>query len=113
MNLTDVIALAKAGYKPADIKELVSLAEPEQKDDSKDDSKDEPKEDSKEDPKEDSKDEPKDNKEIEDLKKEISDLKQALKTAQEANVKKDASGNEGAKKQTDLDILADYAKSFM
>lgn len=26
MNLTDIIALAKAGYKPADIKELVSLS---------------------------------------------------------------------------------------
>lgn len=29
MNLVDIIALAKAGYKPADIKELIALAPPE------------------------------------------------------------------------------------
>lgn len=29
MNLIDIITLAKAGYKPADIKELVALATPE------------------------------------------------------------------------------------
>lgn len=30
MNITDIIALAKQGYKPSDIKELMALAEPEQ-----------------------------------------------------------------------------------
>lgn len=29
MNIVDIIALAKAGYKPADVKELVALATPE------------------------------------------------------------------------------------
>lgn len=28
MNLTDIIALAKQGYKPSDIKELINIAEP-------------------------------------------------------------------------------------
>lgn len=29
MKLTDIIALAKQGYKPADIKELLTMADPE------------------------------------------------------------------------------------
>lgn len=29
MNITDIIALAKNGYKPSDIKELIELATPE------------------------------------------------------------------------------------
>jgi len=30
MKLSDIIALAKAGYKPADIKELLTIDEPKQ-----------------------------------------------------------------------------------
>lgn len=29
MNIADIIALAKQGYKPSDIKELIAMAEPE------------------------------------------------------------------------------------
>lgn len=46
MKLSDIIALAKAGYKPSDIKELLAIdeskQEPEKKEEKKEEKKDDP-----------------------------------------------------------------------
>ena len=42
MKLSDIIALAKAGYKPSDIKELLTIDEPKQEPDKKEEKKEEP-----------------------------------------------------------------------
>lgn len=59
MNLKDILELAKQGYKPSDIKELIELSKEDPKEDPKDDPKKDPKEDPKGDPKKDPKDDPK------------------------------------------------------
>ena len=72
MKFEDIIALAKQGYKPTDIKELVALAEQE-----------EPKEEPKKEPKEQPKEEPKEsNKEIEKLKNMIAEQTRKLEESQ-------------------------------
>lgn len=97
MKFDDILALAKQGYKPTDIKELLAL-EP------KEEPKDEPKEEPKEEPKDEPKDEP-------DYKKLYEESQEALKKAQQKNLHQDASGKEDEK--TDGEILMDFAKSFM
>lgn len=115
MIFTDIIALAKAGYSPADVKDLIALTDKEP----------EP---------EDKKEEPEDkDKIIEDLKrqieenekalapdpepepedprdKEIEELKQKLAAFQKEEVKKDISGKE---QKTDNDIVNDLVRNFM
>lgn len=108
MKLDDIIALAKQGYKPADIKELIEISkeEPKEEEDQKEeleetkDSKEELQE-----PKEELQ-EPKDI----DYKKLYEESQQALKDAQKKNIKKDASSSE---EKTDSEILEDFARSFM
>lgn len=82
MKLEDIIALAKQGYKPADIKELVALTEVEhQKEEPKEEQKEEPKEGTKEEPKEEQKE---NSKEIEELKKMIAEQTSKLEDSQKA-----------------------------
>lgn len=50
MKLADIIALAKAGYKPSDIKELLTIDEAKPDDKKDPDKKDEKKEEKKTDP---------------------------------------------------------------
>lgn len=111
MIFTDILALAKAGYSPADVKELLSLdtgspvtlpgspSTPTGGDINKEDPKQEPKEEPKEDPKQ----EP-----TEDQKK-IAELEQALAEAQKLNVNKDLSD----KIISDEDKLKDLFRGFM
>ena len=81
MKLEDIIALAKQGYKPSDIKELVALAEVETKEGPKEEAKEEAKEEQKEEPKE----EPEENKkEIEELKNMIAEQTCKLEESQKA-----------------------------
>lgn len=105
MKLDDIIALAKQGYKPADIKELIEISkeEPKEEEDQKEELQ-EPKEELQE-PKEEIQ-EPKDI----DYKKLYEESQQALKDAQKKNIKKDASSSE---EKTDSEILEDFARSFM
>lgn len=98
MKFEDILALAKQGYKPADIKELLAL-EPK-----KEETKEESKEETKEESKEETKEEP-------DYKKLYEESQEALKKAQQKNLHQDASGKEDEK--TDSEILMDFAKSFM
>ena len=99
MKLEDIIALAKQGYKPADIKELVALAEVEQP-------KEEPKEQPKEEPKE-------SNKEIEELKKmiaeqssKLADSQKALEELQKGYTREDVTNN--GKTPTLEDIVRNF-----
>lgn len=120
-NLDDIIELAKQGYKPADIKELIELSKsegpkPEDKK-PKDDPKGQPK-DSK--PEDDHKETPKDSKPEDDavdykekvtqLEGELQKTKELLQKLQTENTKKDASGGE---EKTDAEVFTEAMKSFM
>lgn len=94
MNLKDVIDLAKAGYKPADIRELVEIAKESKE------VKDEPEEPEKEpDP------EP-----AIDYKKLYEESQAKLSQAQKSNAKKTISKPE---EKTDEDVFKEFCVSFM
>ena len=98
MKLEDIIALAKQGYKPNDIKELIEL------------SKGEPNEEPNDCPKNEPKDEPKDEPNYE-KQKEIGELKEQIKKLQEENVRKDNSNNDDLK--SDDEKLVDLFRDFI
>lgn len=114
LSITDIVALAKQGYKPNDIKELISLS---------DQTPEEPKEDIKPEPHQDditppSKDEPEgtpsgdsgdQGKELE-LQKENEALKQQLSEIQKKVLRKDVSGDKPEDPQL---IIDDIVRSFM
>ena len=106
MKLEDIIALAKQGYKPADIKELVALADTEPKE--------QPKEEPKEEPKEQPKEEPKHSAEVEELKKlilnqteQLNASQKALEELQKGNTREDLL-NSNDKQKTLNDIVRDF-----
>ena len=84
MKLEDIIALAKAGYKPSDIKELVKLAE-------------EPKEPA----------EPKEPKEPDERDKQIEELQEQIKKLQDSKSREDISGDKHDKESL-VDIFRDF-----
>ena len=84
MKLEDIIALAKAGYKPSDIKELVKLAE-------------EPKE-----PKE-----SKESAEPDERDKQIEELQEQIKKLQDSKSREDNSGSKHDKESL-VDIFRDF-----
>ena len=120
-NLDDIIELAKQGYKPADIKELIELSKSEGKkpedEKPKDDQKEQPKD---EKPKDDQKEQPEGKKPEDDavdykgkvtqLEEELQKTKELLQKLQTENTKKDASGGE---EKTDAEAFAEAMKSFM
>lgn len=118
MNLSDIVALAKQGYKPSDIKELLSLASSEEgnpKEDKKaQEEKTEQHEDGKEQPNEAPKNSTEDSSEkagaIDEYKNKIAELEEKVKSLQSANVHKD---NSDSKQESDEDILNDITRSFM
>ena len=119
MNITDIIALAKAGYKVADIKELISMAEDKSEDKSADksvdkseDKSDDKSEDKSEDKSDDKSEDKVDYKALfEKLDADNKKLKATLEILQKSNIDKDMSGKDD--KPTDDDILVDFCKSFM
>lgn len=120
-NLDDIIELAKQGYKPADIKELIELSKSEgtKPEDKKpeDDQKGQPK-DTK--PEDDHEEKPKDTKPEDDavdykekvtqLEGELQKTKELLQKLQTENTKKDASKGE---EKTDAEVFTEAMKSFM
>ena len=121
-NLDDIIELAKQGYKPADIKELIELSKsegtkPEGEQTKDDQKKEQPK---KEKPEDDQNEKPKDLKpedEAVDYKEKVTQLegelqktKELLQKLQTKNSKKDASGGE---EKTDAEVFTEAMKSFM
>lgn len=113
MNLIDIISLAKAGYKKADIDELLAIQidepEPEPQPDSTEpdigakgapDPSPEP-----------SADDPDYEQLYNELRSELDKVKNDLKVAQQRNVSHDNSGN--GKEVSAWDDLADIARSYM
>lgn len=115
MILTDIIALAKAGYSPKDIKDLIALPEPTPQAPGATDPEPEPK------PEPDP-----ENPSLEDPPKEISpideksnvinyeekvkELEAKIAEMQKENISKDISGNET---KSDEDFLADLVRKYM
>lgn len=117
MNLSDIVALAKQGYKPSDIKELldmVSSKEEQPKEENNiQEEKTEQHEDGKEQPNEAPKNSTEDSSEnanVIDYKKKIAELEEKVKSLQSANVHKD---NSDSTQESDEDILNDITRSFM
>lgn len=104
MTIADIIALAKQGYKPGDIRDLIELSktapEPEPEPDTKEP---EPEPDKKE-------PEPDYAAEIEKLKQENEKIKNDLAAAQAENRR---APNPEPDKESDEDVLKDIVLSFM
>lgn len=112
MKLTDIISLAKQGYKPADIKELISMAddttekeEPETEPEKEEPEKEEPKTEPEKEPET----EPDKSPTLDELKKEIEKLKSELKVAQQKNVRTEVDG----KPQNVDDAIDDMFREYM
>lgn len=115
-SFSDLVALAKQGYTPADIKELIELSKTTEKEDSKasegdtitdvetpsDTAAKEPEEVKEEPDQEDSK--------IVDYKKKVEELEKKIADLQRANTEKNMAD---ADDKSDLDVLAEAMKSFM
>ena len=107
MTIADIIALAKQGYKPGDIKELIELAKtvPEPAPEKK-----EPEPEKKEPEPEKKEPEPDYAAEIEKLKQENEKIKTDLAAAQAENRR---ASNPETKTESDEDVLKDIVLSFM
>lgn len=117
MNLSDIVALAKQGYKPSDIKELLDMVSSKEEKPTEEnkvqEEKTEQHEDGKEQPNEAPKNSTEDSSEkanVIDYKKKIAELEEKVKSLQNANVHKD---NSDSKQESDEDILNDITRSFM
>ena len=110
MNFKDLMAFVKAGYKPADIKELLGLVTPEETGTEKapeTDQKDDTQPEEQKDKPEESESRPDD--QINQLHEKIDQLQKQLNAAQQKNTQQDLSGNE-PDPQTNLN---DIMRSFM
>lgn len=122
LNLTDIVALAKQGYKPNDIKELIELTKeaPEGK---PEDQEEQPKPEEPEKPSEDKpkEEEKKDGKassdqidyknEVEKLKAQLQETENKLSKLQKENTRCNADTDEH--KKSDAESFADVMRSFM
>ena len=119
LSIPDIIALAKAGYKPSDVKELISLADAKETSEDQKDQKsaEEPQKaegqdapESAEAEKQPEKEEAAEKADKDDVNyKELYEKSQNdLKAAQEANRKQDASGNAPGPSESLKSIIASY-----
>lgn len=113
MILTDIIALAKAGYSPKDIKDLIALSEPtpqaSETPDPEPEKKPEPETPSIEDPtKEIPAIDEKSN--VINYEEKVKELEAKIAEMQKENVSKDISGSET---KSDDDFLADLVRKYM
>lgn len=120
LNLADIVALAKQGYKVSDVKELITLASSEDTDSAaqekpQDEKKEEPQESVKEPTQEKetqkSTKEPAEDSVINEYKKKIEELEEKVSKLQKDNVNRDNSSNTPGK--SDEEILDDVTRSFM
>lgn len=117
MILTDIIALAKAGYSPKDIKDLIALAEPTPQAPGAPDPEPEPEPEKKPEPETPSIEDP--TKEIPaideksnviDYQEKVKELEAKIAEMQKENISKDISGYET---KSDDDMLADLVRKYM
>lgn len=113
MKFDDIIALAKAGYKPNEVKELLAMAEPTPEPDPEPTPEPDPEPEKKEEkPEEVQNSIDTDYKKLyEESQKALDKANESLKKAQAMNNRKDVS-NDGNKK-SDAEIVNDWARSFM
>lgn len=117
MKLSDIIALAKAGYSVSDVKELMTLASSEDKEPAP---KEEPKDEKTEEPetgKDTASKEPEKSTEapenviaIDEYKKQIEELEKQVKDLQQKNIHTDVSNKPD---KSDEDLMNDLTRSFM
>lgn len=118
LNLTDIVALAKQGYKPNDIKELIELTKeapaeaPSEVQPTTEEApaEDKPTEDNQKDG-EASSDQLDYKEEVEKLKAQLQETENKLSKLQKENVRRNADTDEH--KQSDAEAFADVMKSFM
>ena len=117
MILTDIIALAKAGYSPKDIKDLIALSEPTPQAPGAQDPEPEPEPEKKPEPETPSIEDP--TKEIPAIdeksnvinyEEKVKELEAKIAELQKENTSKDISGNET---KSDDDLLADLVRKYM
>lgn len=115
MNLADIIALAKAGYKPNDIKELIELGKEAQTSGVEKPAEAEPKEAPQPEPeKTDEKPAPAESGEtdkIKELEAQLAQVRKDLEKAQKQNTNRDNSGAAGS--PDPQAVLNDIARKFM
>ena len=113
MKFDDIIALAKAGYKPNEVKELLAMAETTQEPDPEPTPEPDPEPEKKEEkPEEVQTSIDTDYKKLyEESQKALDKANESLKKAQAMNNRKDVS-NDGNKK-SDAEIVNDWVRSFM
>ena len=120
LKLDDIVALAKQGYKPADVKELIELSKstdeaPTSSEDVADTGKPStPAEEDKK-PEEASKgtvtDDSSEDDKVIDYKKKVEELEKKIQDLQKANTKKNIADTDDSK--SDSEVFADVMKSFM
>ena len=118
IRIADIVALAKQGYKPSDIKELLSFVSSEdgapKEDKNIQGEKTEEPETGKEQPEKEQQkptEEPQKVVAIDEYKKKVEELEKELENLKKENTKKDVSGN--ASQKSDEDILNDITRSYM
>ena len=112
MKLTDIIALAKQGYTPADIKELLTLATEETQTETEGEASEEEKAPAREPAAEEPAEGPQGGAEPETQESaKIKELQSKVQDLQESAARR--ARPEEPKKQTDAEILADMARRFM
>ena len=118
ISIKDIVALATAGYKPSEVKELIALSnqsEEPDKDSGKDDQpeKDQEQEEEKEHSTkagQNGTDEPEEDSAILSYKKKVEELEEQIKKLQSDNVHKDQSDNN---EESDEQKLDDITRLFM
>lgn len=104
MNFSDIIALAKNGYSPKDIKDLIQLATEVEAEETPEEGKadtDALEESKTEDTGTEHKEEPKADTETAELQQQLDDLRKQLEIAQRANINR----NVEKEKESDRDII--------
>lgn len=112
LNISDIVALAKAGYKVSDVKELISMSQqPEPKSEPDPEPKSEPEPEPKAEPEPEPKAEPEPEPEPNaEPDSEVAKLKKQIADMQAANLRKSMIGKETP---TDQDVINDLVRSFM
>lgn len=117
LNLNDIIALAKQGYKPSDIKELIELSQTEeQTQPAPEQSQTEPEQPTADNvpetaPTEETQKEGNSSAPEVDYKKKVEELEAKLSALQKQNTKQNADKSEN--KKSDAEMFADTMRSFM
>ena len=117
MILTDIIALAKAGYSPKDIKDLIAISEPTPQAPGATDPGPEQEPEKKQEPENLSIEDPTkeippidDKSNVIDYQEKVKELEAKIAEMQKENISKDISGN---KTKSDDDFLADLVRKYM